>query len=341
MAYKYPVGIIGAGAWGTALAEHLGTCCGHNVLLWSYDKKAAKDIRKNNENSVFLPNIDLSDNIDVTTSIEDITKHCEIIIYATPAHFCSEIACLIAPDIKEDQILVISSKGFREDDGALLSDVWLEKAPQLNKIAILAGPTFAEEVATKKPTTATIACEDTYTLGKIDALFSSTLFRLYYSKDIIGAQVGGAVKNVISIAAGISAGLGMGENFKAAILCRGVIEMMRYTRSIGGERITLAGLSGLGDLILSSHEGSRNYRFGYYLGQGKDVQQAERLVGSTVEGIKSAAILTMQGASHGIDMGIIMAIHSIINGDIDAKRTFYMLLDRPRVNEFNTEDELR
>lgn len=339
MSYKYPVGVLGAGAWGTALAEHLAGPCQHPVLLWSYDKQTAADIKKKHENCTFLAGYKLSENIDVTTTPEDVVKNCKVILYASPVPYCAEMAALLAPNIKDDQIVVISAKGFRESDGALLTDVWHEMMPGFKNIAVLSGPTFAHEVVSHKPTLAVIASHRKETLKEVDKLFNSSLMRLYYSHDVVGVQVGGAMKNVIAIGAGISDGLGLGENFKAAILCRGIVEMMRYSHSLGGERLTLAGLSGVGDLMLSSHEGSRNYRFGRALGGGMKTAEAYKHVGSTVEGAATAAILTVQGASKGVDMGVVMAVNGIIHGDIDAERTFKLLLERPRVVEFDTEED--
>lgn len=338
MSYKYPVGILGAGAWGTALAEHLAGACGHPVLLWSYDKQAAADIKKSRENFKFLAGHKLSEKIEVTTTPEDVAKHCQIILYASPVPYCAEMAAMLTPYLKDDQTVVISAKGFRKSDGALLTDVWHEMLPHFKNIAVLSGPTFAHEVAAQKPTCAALAAYHKDVLKEVDALFNSSLLRLYYSHDVIGVQVGAAMKNVIAIGAGISDGLGLGENFKAAVLCRGIVEMMRFSHSLGGERLTLAGLSGVGDLMLSSHEGSRNYRFGRALGQGMTAADAYKHIGATVEGAATAGILTVQGASKGIDMGVVMAVNGIIHGDIDAARTFKLLLERPRVVEFDIEE---
>ena len=340
MAYRYPVGVLGAGAWGTALAEYLAAECGHNVLLWSYDKKAAKEINKKHQNNAFLPDIKLSENISATTDAREVVANCEMIVYATPSAHCNEMASLLAPKISDDQVLIISAKGFRDGDGALLSDVWMEANPQFKNIAVLSGPTFAHELAQKKPTTSTLASDLPEVVSRVDKLFSASSLRLYYGDDIIGAQVGGALKNTIAIAAGVSDGLEMGDGFKAALLCRGIVEMMRYSRSLGGERMTLAGLSGVGDLLMTASEGSRNYRFGYLLGEGKTVAQAQKEVNATIEGIATAGIVTMQGVSRGMDMGVIMAIHGILNGDLDPGRTFNLLLERPRVNEFDERDSL-
>ena len=340
MGFNYPVGILGAGAWGTALANHLAQNCGHNVLLWSYDEGAAKDIQKKRENTPFLPGISLSENITVTTNPEDVATQCEIIIYATPSAYCHELAVLLAPLLKPEQILVMSAKGFREADGALLTDVWQEAAPHFQNFAVLSGPTFASELAEQKPVTSTLASEDEDITMRVDNLFSSKDLRLYYGDDIIGSQVGGALKNTIAIAAGISDGLALGGGFKAALLCRGVVEMMRYAESLGGKRLTLSGLSGVGDLLMTASETSRNYRFGYLLGQGKSTQEAEKEIGATIEGIATASIVTMQGVARGIDMGVLMAIHGILNGDLNPRRTFQILLYRPRVNEFDTHDTI-
>ena len=340
MAYRYPVGILGAGAWGTALAQHLAGACGHKVLLWSYDKKAAKHINKKHENTVFLAGVPLSEDITATTDAKEVLENCEMVIYASPSVNCNEMATILAPRLGADQVLIISAKGFRDGDGALLSDVWMEANPNFKNIAVLSGPAFAHDLSRQKPVTATMASDLPEVIKRVDKLFSSSSLRLYYGKDIIGTQVGGALKNTIAIAAGVSDGLDMGDGFKAALICRGIVEMMRYSRSLGGERITLAGLSGVGDLVMTASEGSRNYKFGYLLGEGKTPDEAQKEVGATIEGIAAAGIVTMQGVSRGIDMGVIMAIHGILNGDLDPGRTYNLLLERPRVNEFDERDSL-
>lgn len=340
MTYKYDVGILGAGAWGTALAQHLAERCGHDVWLWSYEKNTAKEINKKHTNTGFLPEVNLSERIKATTSAKDIIKNCKTILFATPSAHCQEMATVLAPLLSQDQVLVICAKGFRESDGGLLSDVWMEANPTFKNIAVLSGPTFAHELAQKKPVTATLAADDDAIIKHVDGLFSSPTLRLYFSNDIISAQVGGALKNTIAIVAGVSDGLQMGEGFKAALLCRGLVEMMRYSKHLGGQDITLAGLSGMGDLIMTATPGSRNYRFGSLLGEGKTVAEALEEVNSTIEGISTAGIVTMQGISNGIDMGVVMAAHGIVSGDLNPKRTFEILLARPRVYEFSKENKM-
>lgn len=338
MTYRYPVGILGAGAWGTALAEHLAGLCGHKVLLWSYEKDTAKEINKKHTNSAFLPDVALSLDITATPDPEEVMQECEMIIFATPSAHCHEMAATLAPMLDAEQVLIISAKGFRDGDGALLSDVWMEANPAFGNIAVLTGPAFSADLVKQNPVTATLAADSEEVIKRVNRLFSSSAFRLYFGDDIIGSQVGGALKNTIAIAAGVSDGLAMGEGFKAALLCRGVVEMMRYSRHLGGNRLTLAGLSGVGDLVMTAGEGSRNYRFGVLLGQGRTVDAAKKEIDGTIEGIGTAGIVTMHGVSRGIDMGVIMAVHGIVNGDLDPRRTYDLLLERPRVNEFEEND---
>lgn len=340
MAYRYSIGVLGAGAWGTALAEHLATPCGHRVLVWSYEKSAAKAINKKHQNPDFTGGAKLSENISATTDPEEVMGECEMVIFASPSANCQEMAMALAPKLDDDQILIISAKGFRDGDGALLSDVWMEANPKFKNIVILSGPAFSQELIEQKPVTATLAADSHEVIKRVDRVFNSSLLRLYYGDDIIGTQVGGAIKNTVAIAAGVSDGLEMGEGFKAALLCRGVVEMMRYSHHLGGKRLTLAGLSGVGDLLMTAGEGSRNYRFGYLLGQGMSIEDAKQEIDATIEGIGTAGIVTMQGVSRGIDMGVIMAVHGIVNGDLDPKRTFDLLLERPRVYEFDKNDTL-
>lgn len=329
-----PVGIIGAGAWGTALAHHLAGC-GQQVLLWAYEKETMQDINRQHENTQFLPGITLPSSVVATTNLDELVSRCQVLLYAGPAQVMTEIATVVGPTLRPEQILVICAKGLRETDGALLSEVWHEAAPSFKNLAVLTGPTFAMEIAQGKTAAILLAAADDSIIQQVDSLFTSTQIRLYYSNDMIGAQVGGALKNVLAIGAGINDGLQMGANLKAAIMCRGVAEMMRYTRFLGGDEHTLAGLAGMGDLMLTaSSPQSRNYRFGLYLGEGLDVGAALKKVGATVEGLHTARIATVQATARGIDLGIVMAIDGILSGDIEAGKALHFLLNRPRIREF-------
>lgn len=333
MATEKPIGIVGAGAWGTALAIHLAQC-GHKVFIWALEKDVVKSINRKHRNEAFLPGYDLMPQIEATHNLEDVAKHCQTLIITVPASANTEVATVLSNTLTDDHHVVLASKGFRETDGMLLSDVWAEVAPHVKKIAILSGPTFAHDLASGKPSACVVASTHEEVIRSVDRIFSLDDLRLYYSDDIIGVQVGAALKNVIAIAAGVSDGLDMGENMRAAIICRGLAEMMRYAEAVGGRRETVAGLSGMGDVILTaSSPQSRNYRLGRSLARGLTIQEALDDVGAVVEGVQTARIVTMHGVSRGIDMAIIMAVDGIVNGDVDPATAMRMLLSRPRASE--------
>lgn len=334
MSNPQTIGIIGAGAWGTAIAINLQGC-GHRIKMWAKEPDVVKDISRRHRNERFLPGFDLSPHIDATTDIEEIARTCKVLFIATSATANTTIATLLNKVLTPEHIVVLASKGFRETDGALLSDVWLELVPQLKHLAIFSGPTFAHDFAQGLPTAAVLAAEERNTIEKVNALFTRDNVRLYFNHDIIGVQVGAALKNVIAIAAGINDGLDLGENLRTAIICRGLAEMSRYAESLGGRRETVAGLSGMGDVILTcTSSQSRNYRFGATIARGLSRDEAEAEIEGVVEGIHTARIVTIQGVARGIDMAIIMAIDGIISGDVAPDIAMRMLLSRPRSFEY-------
>lgn len=334
MSTSQPIGIIGAGAWGTAIAINLQGC-GHRIQMWAKEPKVVKDISRRHRNDRFLPGFDLSPHIEATTNLEDLARSCKVLFVATSAAANTTVAALLSKTLTPDHVVVLASKGFRETDGALLSDVWHELVPQLKHLAIFSGPTFAADFAQGLPTAAVLAAEKQETLDIVNDLFTRDNVRLYFNHDIIGAQVGAALKNVIAVAAGINDGLDLGENLRTAIICRGLAEMSRYAEALGGRRETIAGLSGMGDVILTcTSSQSRNYRFGATIARGLSRDEAESEINAVVEGIHTARIVTMQGVARGIDMAIIMAVDGIISGDVAPDVAMRMLLARPRSFEY-------
>lgn len=330
---KQPIGIIGAGAWGTALAQILALC-EHEVLIWGNHAKVLSQINKEHINGRFLPGIALSERITAVPTLDELPQRCQTLFIVCPAAANGEIAAQIGPALTPQHTLVLCSKGLRQSDGLLMSDVWYETIGDFHNMSVLSGPSFAIEAVQQKPTAVTIAARDIAIARQVGDLFSQPWFRIYYSDDPVGVQVGGALKNVLAIAAGIIDGLELGYNCRAALLTRGLAEMTRYGMAIGAKPETFMGLSGAGDLILTASSNlSRNYRFGKLLAADYSCEEALKKVGHVVEGLYTARIITEQAIAQGIELAIIMAVNGIIHGDMSAQKAMDYLLMRPQVPE--------
>lgn len=328
-------GVMGAGAWGTALANSLAVA-GQNVLIWDRDPLVVDDINKFQQNRKRYPDLAVHRSLKATGKLEDLVAHAEIILVAVPSEANMVLATQLSSMLTPNHGLVMTAKGFRESDGALLTDVWREAAPQLGPIAVLTGPTFARELMEQKMTAMMVASHDESFRATVADGFDVPFIRVYESSDVVGAQVGGAIKNVLAVAAGILDGLQLGHNARAAVMTRGLVEMARYAKALGGKESTVWGLSGMGDLLLTATSTlSRNYRFGQLVGKGVPVHEARLRVG-TVEGILAARIVTVQAQAHGLDLAIVSAIDGILHGDVSAIQAAEYLMQRPRVSEFDS-----
>lgn len=328
-------GVMGAGAWGTALANSLAVA-GQNVLIWDRDPLVVDDVNKFQQNRKRYPDLAVHRSLKATSKLEDLVAHAEIILVAVPSEANMVLATQMSSMLTEHHGLVMTAKGFRESDGALLTDVWREAAPQLGPIAVLTGPTFARELMEQKMTAMMVASHDESFRATVADGFDVPFIRVYESSDVVGAQVGGAIKNVLAVAAGILDGLQLGHNARAAVMTRGLVEMARYAKALGGKEATVWGLSGMGDLLLTATSTlSRNYRFGQLVGKGVPVHEARLRVG-TVEGILAARIVTVQAQAHGLDLAIVSAIDGILHGDVSAIQAAEYLMQRPRVQEFDS-----
>jgi len=321
-------GVIGGGAWGTALASAL-LRAGRDVLLWAREEEVVSSINQQHENSVFLPGVSLDPRLKATNDLSAMAS-CHGLLLVTPVQHtrmvCTQLAALGAP---EDIPLVLCSKGIEMGTLKLPSDIVGEALPD-HPLAILSGPSFAAEVAKDSPTAVTLACADE-ALGKelVQAVGSRT-FRPYASTDVLGAQIGGAIKNVMAVATGIATGCQMGENARAALITRGLAEMMRLGLAMGGQAETLMGLSGLGDLTLTcSSTQSRNMSLGLALGQGRKLSDilAERK--SVAEGVPTAASAATLAQLNKVDMPIVAAVDAILNHQARVDDTVAALLARP------------
>jgi len=325
------LGVIGAGAWGTALAQMLAAD-GREVLLWALEPELADEINANHTNSLFLPSAVLAPTIRATSRLAD-AGECEILLLVTPAqHLGATMGRLSA--IPRD--LVLCAKGIEAATRRMMHQVAGEAAPG-SEIAVLSGPTFAHEVAAGMPTAVTLACSGgPAQWQRLAPAIARPAFRPYFSEDVIGAEVGGSVKNVLAIACGVVDGLGLGQNARAALIARGYAEMQRFGAALGAQRETLAGLCGLGDLVLTcSSTSSRNFSLGRALGQGKDSRALMSGRQTVAEGAHTAPVLVELARSHGVDMPIVGAVARLLEG-APAQAVAAELLTRPLTAEGST-----
>jgi glycerol-3-phosphate dehydrogenase (NAD(P)+) len=318
------VGVIGGGAWGSALAQ-VAANAGNDVLLWAREHEVVQSINEQHENKVFLPGRPLNLAIRATDRL-DAFQDCSAWLVVTPAqHMRSVLEA--APS--GDRPLILCSKGIEERSGRLLHDVareCCEAAP----VAVLSGPTFAHEVAAGMPTAVTLATEREEEGEQLRALLAQPGFRIYHTDDLAGAEIGGAVKNVLAIACGVVEGKGLGQNARAALIARGFAEMTRFGLARGARRETLAGLSGLGDLVLTcSSTSSRNFSLGKGIGEGRSASELMADRKTVAEGAFTAPVLARIAEQEGIDMPIVAAVAELLDGRCTVDQALEQLLSRP------------
>ncbi|MGB7373968.1 NAD(P)H-dependent glycerol-3-phosphate dehydrogenase [Pontixanthobacter sp.] len=318
------IGVLGGGAWGTALAQMLASD-GRNVMLWVRETELVAQINASRTNSLFLPSATLAPTIRAASDIADLAV-CDIVLAVTPAQHLGAVLGTLA---RHPRDLVLCSKGIEAGSGRLMNDVAKNVCPG-SDIAILSGPTFAHEVADGLPTAVTLACaggEDQW--ARLKPAIARAAFRPYYSDDVVGAEIGGAVKNVLAIACGVVDGLRLGQNARAALIARGYAEMLRFGEALGARRDTLAGLCGLGDLVLTcSSTSSRNFSLGKALGEGQSAAALMADRHTVAEGAHTAPVLSALAETRGIAMPIVAAVHHLLQGG-DAREVVAGLLSRP------------
>lgn len=324
---KSTVGVVGAGAWGTALAV-IANRMGCKVTLWSRNESLLPQIEEKRTNDVYLPGIFIDPAIKVTASLAEVCAS-QLLILAVPSQSL-RTQCIALSDLIEPQVpLLIASKGIERGSLALMSDIVQAILP-FNPVAVLSGPNFAGEAAAGLPTATTIACREQALAENIIYALGGRMFRPYFTDDLVGVQIGGALKNVIAIACGIALGKGYGENARAALITRGLNEMMRLATVRGGREETLMGLSGMGDLVLTcSSVRSRNMALGVELGKGKSLRDIMPGSSGLAEGITTADSVYDLSMKLGIAMPISVAVYQILKGQLSVEEGIAELLERP------------
>ena len=325
------VGVIGGGAWGTALAT-VALRAGDSVTLWAREPDVADGINEAHENRRFLPGVPLDPAIRATTDLS-VAARADLLLLATPAQQLATVAEQVGQAVERPPPAVVCAKGIEQGTGALMSDAVHRVAPAM-PLAVLSGPTFAREVAQGLPAAVSLACEDPRLGAAIAAALGGPTFRPYVTDDLIGVQIGGAVKNVIAIAAGIATGRGLGDNARAAIVARGFAELTRLAIARGARTETLAGLSGLGDLVLTcTSDESRNYSFGRALGGGAAPETVLDEREAVTEGVASAPAVVAMAAGLGVEMPIAGAVHAVLHRGASVDEAIGGLLARPLKTE--------
>lgn len=326
------IGVLGAGSWGTALAILLHEN-GHEVTLWSIDKREVAMIDEKREQVEKLPGVMIPDRIAVTNDVESSVTGKDMLVMAVPSIFVRSTSKMIAPYIKEGQLIVNVAKGIEEDTLMNMTDIIEDEIKQA-RVGVLSGPSHAEEVGRRIPTTVVAGAHDKATAEEIQEAFMSPVFRVYTSPDMVGIELGAALKNVIALAAGIVDGLGLGDNTKAALITRGIAEITRLGLAMGGRFETFIGLSGIGDLIVtctSTH--SRNHNAGYLIGQGKSYQEAIDEVKMVVEGVYSAKAALALAKKYNVEVPITEQVNQVLFEGRSAKDAVTSLLMRNRTSE--------
>lgn len=331
------ISVIGSGGWGIALTILLHKN-GHDLTIWSFDKKEAEELKKTRQNKTKLPNILLPEDVKVTDDLREAVDDKDILILAVPSKAIRSVSKSLKNIIKDNQIIVNVAKGLEEDTLETMTDIIEEELKDKNpKVAVLSGPSHAEEVGKGIPTTCVVSAHNKELTLYLQNIFMNPSFRVYTSPDMLGIEIGGALKNVIALAAGIADGLNYGDNTKAALITRGIKEISTLGVAMGGEQSTFYGLTGLGDLIVtcaSMH--SRNRRAGILLGQGKTLDEAIKEVNMVVEGVYSAKSALMAAKKYNVEIPIIEQVNAVLFENKNAAEAVNELMIRDKKLEIQS-----
>ncbi len=325
------VSVIGSGSWGTAVAIMLAEN-GHTVTLWSYLEKESAELQKKRENIPFLPGVPIPEQVSFTASLVDCAD-AELVITAVPSHAMRQTAKGLAKVLRENQLVLNISKGLEENTFCTMSQVLREELPGC-EIAVMSGPSHAEEVSRRIPTSNVVAAASEATAHKIQDIIMNPVFRIYTNPDILGVELGGSLKNVIALCAGVLDGMGLGDNTKAALMTRGIVEISRLGVQLGAKEETFHGLAGIGDLIVtctSMH--SRNRRAGILIGQGMSLEEAEREVKMVVEGVKTCSAAYALSQKTGVEMPIVEQAYQVLFQGMAPAEAVRNLMKRDKKHE--------
>ena len=324
------IAILGAGGWGTALAVHL-VRTGHDAWLWGRDPTLIADLLARRANAVYLPDVTFPPGLQVTADLREALDAADLIVAAVPSHGMRDVLRRAAPHIHDGAIVVSAAKGLEQDSLFRPSEIVEQELGGGVRVGVLSGPSFAFEMARELPTAVCIASPDTRVVERVQAEFRSPYFRLYGSSDVVGVEIGGALKNVIAIAAGVAEGLGLGHNAQAGLITRGLAEIARLACAAGGQRDTLAGLTGLGDLVLTCTGAlSRNRHVGIELARGRSLQDVLAGMKMVAEGVRTTDAALALGQRHGVELPIAAQVAELIAGRTDARTALYDLMLRPQ-----------
>ncbi len=324
--------LLGGGSWGTALAKLLSEN-GHHVTVWLRDENQCRELSLERVNNKYLPKIQIPENIVFTSNINEAVKNAEMLLIVTPTQMIRSVLKQIDEEHKKLKIIINASKGIEIGTLALVSDIVKEETINCT-FAVLSGPSHAEEVGLSLPTAITVACDDKKVAEEIQDAFMSSYFRVYTNEDVIGAELGGALKNIIALGAGISDGIGYGDNAKAALINRGIVEIARLGIAMGADVHTFYGLTGIGDLIVTcTSKHSRNYNAGNLIGQGYKKDEAIKKIGMVVEGIPTTYAAYELSKKLNVEMPIVDAMYDVLENNADVKDTVNKLMLRDKKEE--------
>ena len=324
------IGVIGAGAWGTALAKHLAEK-GLQTTLWAYEREVVDAVRATGENQLFLQGIKLPSSLNVTNALTEAVEACDGLLFVVPSHVARLVLQQIAPLLSASTPIVSATKGVEEDTLMLMTQVMQDVLPASlhDRLMVLSGPSFATEVSRGQPTALCLAGKDTALVGAFQTAFMTAVLRIYADSDVIGVQLGGALKNVMALAAGVVDGLGLGHNTRAALITRGLAEMVRLGTAMGADPRTFSGLSGVGDLVLTCTGSlSRNHTVGVRLGKGESLESILDGMHAVAEGVRTSHAAAGLARRHRVDMPIVHEINAVLFEGKSCRKAVSDLMER-------------